>query len=69
MNNINNNGNSKEWIWNGDKGLEYPEAVLVPGWSEVKDRALNDENKDRPLENKIRKVFHWKEEEHRYVYT
>jgi hypothetical protein len=68
MNNINNNGNSKEWIWNGDS-LEYPEFVLVPGWYEVKDSALNDENKDPSLENKIRKVFHWKEEEHRYIYT
>ncbi|WJX58498.1 hypothetical protein P8452_43946 [Trifolium repens] len=59
MNNIN-----RQWIWNGDS-LEYPEFVLVPGWSEVKDSALNDENKDPSLENKIRKVFHWKEEEHR----
>jgi hypothetical protein len=32
-----------------------------------KDRASNDENKDPPLKNKIRKVFHWKEEEHRYI--
>ncbi|CAJ2652871.1 unnamed protein product [Trifolium pratense] len=102
MNNINNNGNSKEWTWDDDKGfeqnlLEYLDlegqwdkpAVLVPSsTTEVKehtqvitedhlelskysdncitkDKASIDENKATPVKKKIKKVLHWKEEEHR----
>ncbi|KAK2430572.1 transcription factor SRM1 [Trifolium repens] len=75
MNNI-----SKEWTWDGDKGFEENlllekhsqmieedrfELPTIPDNCISKDDPSNDENKDPPLKNKIRKVFHWKEEEHR----
>jgi hypothetical protein len=83
-NQINNNGSSNEWwSWDGDKGFEENlllekhtqmikedrfELPTIPDNCISKDDPSNDENKDPPLKNKIRKVFHWKEEEHRYIY-